>query len=307
MTIKKLTQYSVLHVTGEDAETFLQGQLSQDVAALDNSWAYAGYCNPKGRLIALMQIWRLDNGFRLLLDSSLVDGVVKRLKMYVLRSKVEIEQGNEHAYGFHSKDGETTELLKTFNCEDQLDRTVQSVGNIRSMSLLNYETRCLLVANDSELGQMLDTQTISSLSANQWADINISEGIPTISDQTTELFVPQMVNLDLLGGINFKKGCYTGQEIVARMHYLGKLKQRMYLVKKEVNGSATDQARPQPIPGEKVFITSELTGNGGQIVSVSDHSDTLLAVLRIETADNTLYTEGGVSLKVSSSQPISFN
>jgi folate-binding protein YgfZ len=156
-----------------------------------------------------------------------------------------------------------------------------------------------------DLSIATDVDTVCNTLSPEWIMHNIEDGLPEITDKTTELFVPQMVNLDLLDGINFKKGCYTGQEIVARMHYLGKLKQRMFVCSLSNLNTGPDSCCEA---GAKVMSDDK---NVGHIVS--SEGNLALAVLRTEfvnqknTVDITVETADGkkIGLSINDTQPYS--
>jgi folate-binding protein YgfZ len=265
-----VSNLSVLRFTGPDSLSFLQGQLSNDLNALSSSWHYSGYCNPKGRLLALFQVWRNEQIIYASVDSSLVDATIKRLRMFVMRSKVVIDELTQ------------ARCLGLTDIDNNSERF--SVDINESIHTLYLGTRALRIDLEPS-DQMPSADTIDS---QQWDLANIAEGEPTIDADNVEMFIPQMVNLDLLGGINFKKGCYTGQEIVARMHYLGKLKQRMFVCQLEGNASS----------GEKVISGDK---NAGNIVAASAGS--ALAVIRRDLVNSELQTVKGTKLVPLSVQP----
>ncbi|MFT6032138.1 MAG: folate-binding protein YgfZ [Arenicella sp.] len=265
-----VSNLSVLRFTGPDSLSFLQGQLSNDLNALSSSWHYSGYCNPKGRLLALFQVWRNEQIIYASIDSSLVDATIKRLRMFVMRSKVVIDELTQ------------ARCLGLTDIDNNSERF--SVDINESIHTLYLGTRALRIDLEPS-DQMPSADTIDS---QQWDLANIAEGEPTIDADNVEMFIPQMVNLDLLGGINFKKGCYTGQEIVARMHYLGKLKQRMFVCQLEGNASS----------GEKVISGDK---NAGNIVAASAGS--ALAVIRRDLVNSELQTVTGTKLVPLSVQP----
>ena len=259
----RLTQPGLLRFTGADAQVFLQGQLSCDVAALQPLQAtYGSYNTSKGRMLASFLMWRVGADYFMQLPRSLCEPIRKRLSMYVLRSKVQVTEASE-AYAPFGLCGEhidaalrsaglpvTTTPLKLIESGDAL--------------LLRLDTgRCLILAA-VEHADPLKTAlaTAATLAAEAvWDLATIHAGIPIITAATQEAFVPQMANLDRIGGVSFSKGCYPGQEIVARMHYLGKLKQRMVLAHVE-----TDSA---PQPGQKLY-SSDLDGqSSGAIVNAA--------------------------------------
>lgn len=265
----------ILKFSGADTLSFLQGQLSNDINALSSTWHFSGYCNPKGRLLALFQVWRHNDDVYATIDSSLVEAISKRLKMYVMRSKVVIE------------------VLSGATCSGLIDSSIQTDRFALSVDgdthILEFGGRSLLIDLSG---------SIKGIDSSNWGLASISAGEPTIDADNAELFVPQMVNLDLLNGINFKKGCYTGQEIVARMHYLGKLKQRMYICKLD-SGTQSDESQSIK-PGDRVTTENK---NAGNIVAVSGGS--ALAVIRRELLSSELCTESGVRITPLPQQPYS--
>jgi folate-binding protein YgfZ len=250
--VKKL---SILKFSGADALDFLQGQLSNDIHSLSSTWQYSGYCNPKGRLLALFLMWEENDVIFAALDSSLVEAVIKRLKMYIMRSKVVVEELSD----------------ATSVC------TIDSGKTAARFEMNINESIHTLYFGQRELHVDL-SGALQGVNSEAWDRACVEACEPKIDAGNVELFVPQMVNLDLLNGINFKKGCYTGQEIVARMHYLGKLKQRMYVC--EVSGAAKS--------GDKI---SSGERNVGNVVSVS--GDRALAVIRRELLGSALSLESG--------------
>lgn len=230
--IADLSHLGLLQAGGDDALTFLQGQVTNDMKLLDGSNAqYAGYCNPKGRMLALFLTFAHQGHFHLQLNGVLKDAIMRRLKMYVLRSKVIIEDKTDDIVRIGIAGTEAELALKTH------------FGNVpeAQLQLLDLESATLLrlpgpiprfeIFTRPELAEDLWRILAASctpVGSEGWEWHEIHAGIPDVVPATQEAFVPQMLNLDALGGINFKKGCYTGQEIVARTHYLGKVKRRMY-------------------------------------------------------------------------------
>ncbi len=200
MTATLLNDYSLLRFSGPDAPAFLQGQLTCDVLALKpGACTYGGYCNPKGRLLATFLLIADGAGFIMMLPATLAEPIRKRLAMYILRSKVQLE------------DISATQVA----C---------SAPGSRAPSALSLPgQRTLAILPRDQTGSI-------ATDSGAWTAADIVAGIPFITPATQEEFVPQMVNLDLIGGLSYSKGCYPGQEIVARTHYLGRLKQRMYRV-----------------------------------------------------------------------------
>jgi hypothetical protein len=228
-----LSHLGLLEISGEDAVTFLQGQVTNDVRLLDGSHAhYSGYCSPKGRLLALFFAFSHGNNLHLQLNNKLVEPIYKRLKMYVMRSKVNIINVSDSTVRLGLSGNGLPDLLVPFFAK--IPAQTYELTNNDNGTLIRlpgktprFEVICD-TAHAKEIWQALKPNC-KPVGKPCWEWLEIWAGIPDIYLQTQEEFVPQMVNLDLLDAINFKKGCYTGQEIVARTHYLGKVKRRTYL------------------------------------------------------------------------------
>jgi len=242
----------------------------------------------------------------MLTSKDLVENVSDRLRKYVMRSKVIIEAFEAAKYcGIASlRDLEGALDIPTKSLFDKMMSNSNAVLSMDMHTILKIGNRYLVVDKsaclqnndaDETHAQMLSGAKI--LSNADWLAAQISDGLPNISLDSSELFIPQMLNLDLLGGINFKKGCYTGQEIVARMHYLGKLKQRMFVC--DLMEGDTDAMQP----GSNIYNDAELSKPIGTVVSSVPSSDKLLAVLRLTELENTLFTGHKTVIKVAATQP----
>lgn len=229
-----LSHLDVLEITGEDAVTFLQGQVTNDVKLLSENLAhYTGYCSPKGRLLGLFFAYYFNNKLHLQLPHKLAEPITKRLKMYVMRSKVSINNVSNHTAKIGLSGKNIPQLLKPLFSHVPCQAFESSTNE-------NATLICLPIAGQPRYEVIGETEHIKTIwqvlktdckpvGKPCWDWLEIQAGIPEIYLNTQEEFVPQMVNLDALGAINFKKGCYTGQEIVARTHYLGKVKRRTQL------------------------------------------------------------------------------
>lgn len=215
--------YSSLRVRGDDALTFLQGQLTNDLARLRSGTPMlAAWCNPKGRVICVFRVSKIDRGYALALPAELAEAVEKRLTMFRFRAKVEFERA---------------------------DATAADLGATGSIP--------------------------------DWRLENLRAGIPEVGVSQSESFTPHMLNLDLLDAISFDKGCYTGQEIVARTHYRGATKRRMFHFESE-----------QPV-GDSADI-SDGDRKIGDVVNVIGTD--LLAVIPVDSKDADL-TVGAIRLR----------
>jgi len=273
----RLDDLTSLHVTGSDATKFLHAQFTNDLANLPvNSWQYSGYCTPKGRLLAFMTIARLDeNEFLLILPAEVSDNILPRLRMFVMRDDVTI-----------SPQGENTSITGILGFADKLPGI--DLTQINESGKLSRDGSTCLLTIDGESGRFLyigetaklDVETSADRSS--WTLRDIQAGIPAIVLATQEAFVPQMVNLDLIGAVNFKKGCYPGQEIVARVHYLGKIKQRMFVVETSSHELAQ--------PNDRIYIAGQPDKAAGTVVqsAKTDSNQCVQAVLQTKVIDENL-------------------
>lgn len=226
-----LSQFGTLRVSGEDAQSFLQNLLSNDIRCVDATHAQLSSFNTaKGRMLAVFLIWRDGEDFCLQLPVSILDMMRKKLSLYVLRAKVKISDASNEliCLGVSGKNAESL-LRKIYGDVPSAHRGCLTTAGAHILRI--NDTRFQISSapsNAPALWNKLVTEA-QAVGSRCWEWLDIRAGIPVILPATQEEFVPQMANLDALGGISFKKGCYPGQEIVARMHYLGKLKRRMYL------------------------------------------------------------------------------
>jgi tRNA-modifying protein YgfZ len=228
--IYSVSNLAVLSISGGDAAKFLQGQMTCNIHEVtETKGGLGGFCNPKGRVITTFIIVRSKDTYYLVLPVELLKTVKNRLQMYILRSNVVINDDSENLCLFGTSCSETkpTKPIPA----DQLFITRQLDNNAicisfspdRSLYLGDYDT-CVKIWK-----KWVNQDNFIPFSTAQWQYLDVVSGIPWLSQTTTEEFIPQMLNLDKLGGVSFTKGCYTGQEVVARTHYLGKSKREMLL------------------------------------------------------------------------------
>jgi len=204
----RLSRYGLLSVTGEDAREFLHAQLTQDIRSLPaDRAALAGWCSAKGRLLATFLVIPGPQGFLLQLARDLAAPVAKRLAMFVLRSKVKVADESERWAQDGLWDMESTAADVAWSGATGTVR----VGERRYLQLGPLEAMLAAPTSGEE----------------EWTLQEIRAGRPLITAATQDQFVPQMVNLEKLGAVDFQKGCYPGQEIVARAQYRGQVKRRM--------------------------------------------------------------------------------
>ncbi len=265
--IAKLDQYGLLHAAGGDARAFLHAQLTNDVEHLGPGQArYAGWCSAKGRLLATFLVVPCSGGFLLQLSRDLAPVVAKRLSMFVLRSKVKLADASAAwlQYGLWGADAGAR--LDALGIKPPAGRLAVSESQGAIAVRIDGE-RFLLLASPEMQGRIE-----ANAAADAWALAEVRAGLPLIVQTTQDQFVPQMVNLELAGGVDFKKGCYPGQEVVARAQYRGAVKRRMY----RVRGAALQ-------PGQDLYSDDAPGQASGTVVNAA--GDESLAVLQISTVE----------------------
>ena len=292
-----LSHLGLLEISGADAVTFLQGQVTNDVSLLNGSNAhYSAYCNPKGRMLALFLAFAHYDHLHLQFNRELLEPTMRRLKMYVMRSKVEIKDVSDSIIKFGLNGPQAASMLASvFSKIPTQDYELVSLENGATLKLpsVNGDARFEIFTDSTNAPVIWDAlknncKVVENL---HWDWLEIQAGIPDIELKTQEQFVPQMLNLDILNAINFKKGCYTGQEIVARTHYLGSVKRRTYLAE-----LANQNA---PAAGDKVL--DALKNEVGQIVRVAANAnngfDALIEV-RIDAKEAGNMTSNEVAIRL---------
>ena len=274
--------YAALEVSGEDAATFLQGQLTNDIHQVTNQHAiYSGFCSPKGRLIGFFIIIKFNGSYLLILPRSILESIHKKLSMYILRSKVKLTMQDEaiQIYGLLDKNKNSNNEAFPKNHLDVLNSNechmikLQGVGRFM---LVGLKDACQALIHENP--ELLVNQDI-----NLWKQEEILSGCPNIYPTTQEAFIPQSLNLDLMDAINFKKGCYTGQEIVARTHYLGKPKRRMFIAKAK--------AELHSSIGDPIEFNGQAIGHIVDLVIHEGKTDLLIELL-LDQTDKGLTIDG---------------
>jgi len=276
-----LNSYSILRISGNDRSQFLQGQLTQDLGTVDaRHSALTGWTTAKGRLLAVGQLMDWNESIYLPLPATIAESVARRLRMFVLRADVRIDFPDLQGLGLV---GESTDPLnigglelppESGACRANDDLCVARVGG--------DPVRAWAIGNGLAIDALLAPSGTGLITETEWLLHDIHAGIPTIGPETSELFIPQMLNLDLLDGISFTKGCYVGQEIVARTQNLGRIKRRMYRFRAETD-------RPCQ-PGQLLSGPDDATG---RIVSCArdNQATEMLAVIPVAAADGQWYAD----------------
>lgn len=264
-----LSQSGTLRVSGVEAQQFLQNLLSNDIREAGSANAqFSSLNSPKGRILATMLIWRDGDDYLLQLPHVLCEPIRKKLSMYVLRARVKITDASDEIVSLGLSGADVQEVLQ--GQFGELPQLLLGFFSTSSASVIKIsETRFQINATAQHAPALWTAFSRHAQPAGSvcWDWLNIRSGIPVILPQTQEQFVPQMVNLDLVGGVNFKKGCYPGQEIVARMQYLGKLKRRMYLAHIDTLAHIDSDETPQP--GDELFSADMEGQTSGMLVNAA--------------------------------------
>ncbi len=248
-----LSELSIVRVSGNDAQSFLQGQLSNDITHLsaDSAHQLSAYCNPKGRMLALFHVFDINGDYLLAAPNAIMDKVLPRLRMFVMRSAVEITP------------------------MDKLSLTGLLAPDITDEEITKFEatgTHVVRHINDQNRYFLLHSGKIDKESkpGTEWSNLDIEQNLPQIFIESYEDLIPQSVNLDIVGGVNFKKGCFPGQEIIARVKYRGKPKTRMI-------GVTFSGNTPVEV-GAAIYIEGRDRSAGEVLNTAYDSENTLLSI-----------------------------
>ena len=284
----ELTHLGVIRATGEDAASFLQSQLTQDVLSLGLSEArLAAFCNAKGRMQASFIVFkRSEQEILLLCSRDILPATLKRLSMFVMRAKARLMDASDE-FRLLGLVGIATELIAAC-ARSAWAKTDIGRSNVIFLPPGAGQARVLWCA---PLAEPLPELPLIEL--NTWHWLAVQSGIAMISQPIFEAFVPQMLNYESVGGVNFKKGCYPGQEIVARSQYLGKLKRRATLATiADATAAAGDEVYAAVDPGQPcgMVVNAAPNGLGGTDVLVE------MKLAALEAGDIRLGSDTGAPL-----------
>ena len=269
-----LPQWGLILVEGPDAASFLQNQLTNSVLGLEriltgqiaqgfSSARLTGYCSPKGRLLASAWVCLslsnkdAEDRFALFISKDIAASIAKRLSMFVLRSKVKVTDCSDEwiVSGFYGSEQQITDLKLDEDCIAlRMPDVLLGTESIARLLLAHHQKISFNIKNEQEI-------------LNSWNDLEVLSAIPRIVQSTQEQFVPQMINFESVAGVDFKKGCYPGQEIVARSQYRGAIKRRLQLA--HLRGG--DFSEAHALPGTELFHSNDPTQPAGMVV-LSSHS-----------------------------------
>nr|MBF0682738.1 folate-binding protein YgfZ [Pseudomonas sp.] len=282
-----LSHEGILAVRGPDAAKFLQGQLTCNLGYLNEGQSSLGArCTPKGRMQSSFRILSEGDGFLLAMARELIEPQRADLGKYAVFSKSTLHDESNDWVRFGLAEGDGLLVSLGLDLPQAADSVTRGNGRI-AIRLADGRAELWARADEAETLQARLASQLPQAPLNSWLLAQVRGGIGQVTGSTRELFIPQMINLQALGGVSFKKGCYTGQEIVARMQYLGKLKRHLY----HLGAQATEAELPQP--GLELY--SPVHGSSvGEVVlaATSDDGLELLAVLQDDAAADGRITLG---------------
>lgn len=280
-----LSHFSAVVIAGADAAEFIQGQFTNDVNKVDDEHSQlSAFCNNKGRMVANFRLFKYQQNYFISIRQDLVEKTIEHLQNYILRAQVAIQDVSEQLVhlGLSGKDAESilSDFIDNPNTEsDSLSQNEDYIAIRAAGTIPRYEIFCS-ADKAIDLWQAV-SQNTTIVNSDYWDLLNIRNGIPFIDSSTSEEFVPQMANMELINGVSFEKGCYTGQEIVARTHYLGKQKRRTYhiRIKSDTAPNTGDQLATE------TSTANQYTGTLVTVYQTAADEYEALAVIQIKSAE----------------------
>ena len=299
--ISDLSYLAIIEVSGADAESFLNAQFTSNIKKLpEHQLLFSAWCNPKGQVKTTFYIFCHTDNFYILLPEGLKLSFLKQLTMYIFRADVQLTDQSDTLTRLglcvEKSDLEQLDIL------NQLPDVLAVLPLASTETALSSRQSRYIIVTDIEQAESIRktlTEQLTESDSSVWKGLDIQAGIPWLTQETSEIFLPQMLNLELMGALDYQKGCYPGQEIIARLHYRGELKRNLYLT------TCTSKDTPEkvtPEPGASI-VSSENKTVGTVIQAQTDVETTyLLAVIdNASIQDNLfLYNTDGPQLTVSS-------
>lgn len=296
--LSNLSDRGLLEVSGDDAVTFLQNQLTNDITKIDDkTHQFTAWCNPKGRVIANFRAFKRDDKIFLILSRDLIETVVTKLSRYIMMSKVTITDATDNLvhFGYAGENAERDLGLILDKVPTEPNETLNT-GNLSILRLPGDTPRFEVFGDITESMDLWSKCNVRAapVSSQAWDFMSIRAGRPVVTLASSEAWIPQMLNMTFINTVDFQKGCYPGQEVVARLKYLGKSKRRMFLAEIQ-----TDQ-----VPDVNASIVNAEGTEVGKVLNAVINPDDLvecLAVLKIADAESDMFlgSADGAALSLS--------
>lgn len=267
-----LPELSVIEVTGKDAVDFVHGQLTNSIKNIGSSFRLAAYCQPQGRILSLMRIFKRNDALYLVMAQDLLEGFMKRFSMFILRSDVTLRVADEMA---------VAGVIAPEMALPAMDE-VRIEGNVAVARVADADDhqRAMLVGEKSAIDALVHPNDDAGL----WFVSDVMAGLPWVGLSTKEAFIPQWINLDLVGGVVFNKGCYPGQEVISRVQHIGTTPRRMYRAK--IEKAVTLK------PNEDIFVDALPAGNVVMSVTSADQTIALVEITKEAAATGSVQIQG---------------
>ncbi len=301
--ITDLSHLAQITITGNAAEAFLHGQFTINIKTLaEHHLQFSAWCNPKGQVKVTFLIYRDDDGFTILCPAELKDNFIKQLRMYIMRSNVTVTDHSDDLVRLGVQIHDTTTLKQFTGSLPAQENDVVINDGIHCLSVHNTDEykdtqRYILIATADQQISLWEAlvQKLNPVASTVWEYLDIQSAYPWLTTATTEKFLPQMLNLDLIDGLNYQKGCYPGQEIIARLHFRGQVKRRLYLASCDADVIADTEIKS----GVQLFTNDADDKSIGSVINAQASSDKyyFLAVIDNEVIEQQIHianTDGSV-------------
>jgi tRNA-modifying protein YgfZ len=290
-----VSHFGLIGLSGDEAQTFLHGQITNDLRSLNETAAvFAGYLSAKGRMLANFLVMKRGDDILVMLPAALREPIQKRLAMFILRSKVKARDAGPEWVRLGVNGPDASAALSAALGYDLPEGL---------MSMAHGEQTFVLRLGDQRFDVFVQTDAAAALwqklaitgkpactpvGAPAWDWLMVQAGVPIVLPQTQDHFVPQMANMEILGGVSFNKGCYPGQEIVARSQYLGKVKRRLFLAHVDAEAVAGDEVFSADLPDQPaghIANAAAAPGGGLDVLVVAHASSVEAGDVRLKSRD----------------------